>query len=135
MTDHIERVNRKMFEKIRQTSDYVAVFFCKLIFLKLFFSGGNCHDCLSRLENILLKCDRLFFDKPFSLISKIGSKQSNLFNLGQSVFLVYFHEYAYDLSIGLFFQKKYLILSFEFQDTHNNQRKLFFLKVRVNNTK
>lgn len=32
MTDHIERVNRKMFEKIRQTSDYVAVFFCKFIF-------------------------------------------------------------------------------------------------------
>lgn len=30
MTDHIERVNRKMFQKIRQTSDYLAVFFCKL---------------------------------------------------------------------------------------------------------
>lgn len=29
MTDHIERVNRKMFAKIRQTSDYLAVFFCK----------------------------------------------------------------------------------------------------------
>lgn len=29
MTDHIERVNRKMFQKIRQTSDYLAVFFCK----------------------------------------------------------------------------------------------------------
>lgn len=29
LTDHIERVNRKMFEKIRQTSDYLAVFFCK----------------------------------------------------------------------------------------------------------
>lgn len=29
MTDHIERVNRKMFTKIRQTSDYLAVFFCK----------------------------------------------------------------------------------------------------------
>lgn len=28
MTDHIERVNRKMFQKIRQTSDYLAVFFC-----------------------------------------------------------------------------------------------------------
>ncbi|XP_046997405.1 uncharacterized protein LOC124612943 isoform X3 [Schistocerca americana] len=27
LTDHIERVNRKMFQKIRQTSDYVAVFF------------------------------------------------------------------------------------------------------------
>lgn len=30
MTDHIERVNRKMFQKIRQTSDYLAIFFCKL---------------------------------------------------------------------------------------------------------
>jgi hypothetical protein len=29
MTDHIERVNRKMFEKIRKASDYLAVFFCK----------------------------------------------------------------------------------------------------------
>lgn len=29
MTDHIERVNRKMFKKIRQTSEYLAVFMCK----------------------------------------------------------------------------------------------------------
>lgn len=29
LTDHIERVNRKMFEKMRQRSDYVAVFLCK----------------------------------------------------------------------------------------------------------
>lgn len=29
MTDHIEQVNRKMFEKIRKNSDYVAVIFCK----------------------------------------------------------------------------------------------------------
>ena len=29
MTDHIEKVNRKMFSKIRQSSDYVAVLFCK----------------------------------------------------------------------------------------------------------
>lgn len=29
LTDRIESVNRKMFQKIRQTSDYVAVFFCK----------------------------------------------------------------------------------------------------------
>ncbi|XP_044009391.1 uncharacterized protein LOC122853163 isoform X2 [Aphidius gifuensis] len=27
LTDHIERINRKMFHKIRQTSDYVAVYF------------------------------------------------------------------------------------------------------------
>lgn len=30
MTDHIEQVNRKMFQKIRQTSDYLAVFMCKV---------------------------------------------------------------------------------------------------------
>lgn len=29
LTDAIEKVNRKMFEKIRQNSDYLAVFFCK----------------------------------------------------------------------------------------------------------
>lgn len=27
--DHIERVNRKMFERILQRSDYLAAFFCK----------------------------------------------------------------------------------------------------------
>lgn len=32
LTDHIEKVNRKMFQKIRQTSDYVAVFFCEFFF-------------------------------------------------------------------------------------------------------
>lgn len=31
MTDHIEKVNRKMFQKIRQASDYLAVFFCKCV--------------------------------------------------------------------------------------------------------
>lgn len=29
LTDHIERVNRKMFDKIRQRSDYLAVFLCR----------------------------------------------------------------------------------------------------------
>lgn len=33
MTDHIERVNRKMFQKIRSTSDYLAVFFCNCLFI------------------------------------------------------------------------------------------------------
>lgn len=35
MTESIEKVNRKMFEKIRKTSDYLAVFFCKYIFKAL----------------------------------------------------------------------------------------------------
>ena len=30
LTDHIEKVNKKMFDKIRLTSDYTAVFFCKV---------------------------------------------------------------------------------------------------------
>lgn len=29
LTDHIERVNRKMFQKVQMNSDYLAVFFCK----------------------------------------------------------------------------------------------------------
>lgn len=29
MTDSIERANRKMFEKMKKASDYLAVFFCK----------------------------------------------------------------------------------------------------------
>lgn len=31
LTDHIERINKKMFQKVRQTTDYLAVFFCKCI--------------------------------------------------------------------------------------------------------
>lgn len=30
LTEHIEKVNRKMFAKIRQSSENVAVFFCKI---------------------------------------------------------------------------------------------------------
>ncbi|XP_049820637.1 uncharacterized protein LOC109604293 isoform X5 [Aethina tumida] len=45
LTDHIERVNRKMFEKIRQRSDYVAVF----------LYSQDCKQCprvLAEVENI-----------------------------------------------------------------------------------
>ncbi|XP_030752656.1 uncharacterized protein LOC115879799 isoform X6 [Sitophilus oryzae] len=45
LTDHIERVNRKMFEKIRQRSDYVAVF----------LYSADCKQCprvLSEVEHI-----------------------------------------------------------------------------------
>ncbi|XP_063985202.1 uncharacterized protein LOC135166658 isoform X3 [Diachasmimorpha longicaudata] len=45
LTDHIERINRKMFDKIRQTNDYVAVFLyskeCK-----------QCSRVLSEIEHI-----------------------------------------------------------------------------------
>uniref|UniRef100_A0AAR5Q4V3 Thioredoxin domain-containing protein n=1 Tax=Dendroctonus ponderosae TaxID=77166 RepID=A0AAR5Q4V3_DENPD len=45
LTDHIERVNKKMFEKIRQRSDYVAVF----------LYSADCKQCpkvLSEVEHI-----------------------------------------------------------------------------------
>ncbi|XP_058464964.1 uncharacterized protein LOC131438746 isoform X4 [Malaya genurostris] len=45
MTDHIERVNRKMFHKIRQASDYLAVF----------FYSDDCKQCprvLAEIEHI-----------------------------------------------------------------------------------
>ncbi|XP_056632334.1 uncharacterized protein LOC130442335 isoform X2 [Diorhabda sublineata] len=45
LTDHIERVNRKMFEKIRQRSDYVAVF----------LYSSDCKQCprvLAEVEHI-----------------------------------------------------------------------------------
>ncbi|XP_026480365.1 uncharacterized protein LOC113386821 isoform X1 [Ctenocephalides felis] len=45
LTDHIERVNRKMFHKIRQTSDYLAVF----------FYSNDCKQCpkvLAEIEHI-----------------------------------------------------------------------------------
>ncbi|XP_017305329.1 uncharacterized protein LOC103525042 [Diaphorina citri] len=45
MTDHIEKVNRKMFEKICHTSDYVAVF----------FYSDDCKQCsrvLAEIEHI-----------------------------------------------------------------------------------
>ncbi|KAK3916303.1 Protein disulfide-isomerase A5 [Frankliniella fusca] len=45
LTDHIERVNKKMFAKIRQTSDYVAVF----------FYSDDCKQCarvLAEIEHI-----------------------------------------------------------------------------------
>lgn len=67
MTDHIEKVNRKMFNKIRQTSDYLAVFFCKknqfllqfiipLFSLKTFLlDSDECKQCpkvLTEIEHI-----------------------------------------------------------------------------------
>jgi len=36
LTEHIEKVNRKMFSKIRQNSENVAVFFCEIIIYYLF---------------------------------------------------------------------------------------------------
>ncbi|XP_011257946.1 uncharacterized protein LOC105252319 isoform X2 [Camponotus floridanus] len=45
LTDHIERINRKMFQKVRQTTDYLAVF----------FYSNDCKQCgrvLAEIEHI-----------------------------------------------------------------------------------
>ncbi|KAH8274608.1 hypothetical protein KR026_007836 [Drosophila bipectinata] len=47
MTDHIEQVNRKMFEKIRKNSDYVAVIFCR--FCLVDFSQTYHNPCVASL--------------------------------------------------------------------------------------
>ncbi|KYB29136.1 hypothetical protein TcasGA2_TC032093 [Tribolium castaneum] len=85
LTDHIERVNRKMFEKIRQRSDYVAVF----------LYSNDCKQCpkvLAEVEHIddeadaaginFVKIDdkqmaRQFgvFALPAILFFKLGSKE------------------------------------------------------------
>lgn len=64
MTDSIERANRKMFEKIRKVSDYLAVFFCEIhlisnvmefIQLILFIDSDDCKQCprvLAEIEHI-----------------------------------------------------------------------------------
>lgn len=54
MTDHIERVNRKMFQKIRQTSDYLAVFLCKLLFF--FQSSTHTYTRARAVKKIAVLC-------------------------------------------------------------------------------
>ncbi|XP_071438980.1 uncharacterized protein hlk isoform X3 [Hetaerina americana] len=85
LTDHIERVNEKMFAKIRANSDYVAVF----------FYGADCKQCdrvLAELEHIddeadaaginFVKIDDKHLAKkygvfalPAVLFFKLGSKE------------------------------------------------------------
>ncbi|XP_020710512.1 uncharacterized protein LOC105690380 isoform X1 [Athalia rosae] len=85
LTDHIERVNRKMFHKIRQTSDYVAVF----------FYSNDCKQCsrvLAEIEHIddeadgaginFVKIDDRQLSKEFGVFAlpailffKMGSKE------------------------------------------------------------
>lgn len=61
LTDRIESVNKRMFQKIRQTSDYVAVFFCKSfpeieIRMKSFIcktlDSDDCKQCATVLTEI-----------------------------------------------------------------------------------
>lgn len=56
LTDHIERVNRKMFQKIRQTSEYIAVFFCEKICLLIMLQMDPCTNvrmCVFVTKNIV----------------------------------------------------------------------------------
>lgn len=62
LTDHIERVNRKMFHKIRQTSDYVAVFFCEYIISHpwiYFASQTERIECVCLDSNDCKQCSRV----------------------------------------------------------------------------
>ncbi|GAB0094572.1 Kynurenine 3-monooxygenase [Sergentomyia squamirostris] len=55
MTDHIEQINRKMFQKIRQNSEYLAVF----------FYSDDCKQCprvLTEVEHIDDEADRAGID-------------------------------------------------------------------------
>lgn len=52
LTEHIEKVNRKMFNKIRQTSDYIAAFFCEYcspLQIRLYKTGFQ-KVCLRKLS-------------------------------------------------------------------------------------
>lgn len=83
MTDHIEQVNRKMFEKIRKNSDYVAVIFCKFPMISLVKGGywpttepsdsDECKQCprvLAEVEHIDDDADKAGID-----FVKIDDKQ------------------------------------------------------------
>ncbi|VEN38635.1 unnamed protein product, partial [Callosobruchus maculatus] len=89
LTDHIERVNRKMFDKIRQRSDYVAVF----------LYSSDCKQCprvLTEVEHIddeadsaginFVKIDDKQLAKEFGVFAlpailffKIGSKEPTIY--------------------------------------------------------
>ncbi|PSN36858.1 hypothetical protein C0J52_21456 [Blattella germanica] len=96
LTDHIERVNRKMFQKIRQTSDFIAVF----------FYSDDCKQCgrvLAEIEHIddeadgaginFVKIDDKQMAKEFGVFAlpavvffKMGSKEPVIY--AESVFYV-----------------------------------------------
>ncbi|XP_011163664.1 uncharacterized protein LOC105198599 isoform X2 [Solenopsis invicta] len=85
LTDHIERINKKMFQKVRQTTDYLAVF----------FYSNDCKQCgrvLAEIEHIDDEADSVgikfvkiddkqlskhygVFALPAILFFKMGSKE------------------------------------------------------------
>ncbi|KAL0274697.1 UNVERIFIED_CONTAM: hypothetical protein PYX00_002764 [Menopon gallinae] len=73
LTDHIERVNRRMFQKIRQTSDYTAVF----------FYSDDCKQCdrvLTEIEHIDDEADAAGI-KFVKIMDKQMAKEMGIFAL------------------------------------------------------
>ena len=99
LTDHIERINRKMFEKIRVNSDYLAVFLCKYslffeisCFLKtsllLVLDSDDCKQCpkvLTEIENIDDDADKAGI-KFVKLDDKTIAKEYGVFALPAILF-------------------------------------------------
>ncbi|XP_076765990.1 hulk isoform X1 [Xylocopa sonorina] len=78
LTDHIERINKKMFHKIRQTTDYLAVF----------FYSNDCKQCgrvLSEIEHIDDEADNAGI-KFVKIDDKQLSKQYGVFALPAILF-------------------------------------------------
>ncbi|XP_076288401.1 hulk isoform X5 [Lasioglossum baleicum] len=78
LTDHIERINKKMFHKIRQTTDYLAVF----------FYSNDCKQCgrvLAEIEHIDDEADGAGI-KFVKIDDKQLSKQYGVFALPAILF-------------------------------------------------
>ncbi|XP_011696351.1 PREDICTED: uncharacterized protein LOC105455018 isoform X4 [Wasmannia auropunctata] len=78
LTDHIERINKKMFQKIRQTTDYLAVF----------FYSNDCKQCgrvLMEIEHIDDEADGAGI-KFVKIDDKQLSKQYGVFALPAILF-------------------------------------------------
>ncbi|XP_054003496.1 uncharacterized protein LOC128889677 isoform X2 [Hylaeus anthracinus] len=78
LTDHIERINKKMFQKIRQTTDYLAVF----------FYSNDCKQCgrvLTEIEHIDDEADGAGI-KFVKIDDKQLSKQYGVFALPAILF-------------------------------------------------
>ncbi|XP_018356346.1 PREDICTED: uncharacterized protein LOC108756796 isoform X3 [Trachymyrmex septentrionalis] len=78
LTDHIERINKKMFQKVRQTTDYLAVF----------FYSNDCKQCgrvLAEIEHIDDEADSAGI-KFVKIDDKQLSKQYGVFALPAILF-------------------------------------------------
>ncbi|XP_077298088.1 hulk isoform X2 [Arctopsyche grandis] len=85
LTDHIERVNSKMFQKIRQTSDYVAVFFysndckqCPRVLIEIEHIDDEADGAginFVKIDDKKMAKDFGVFALPAILFFKMGSKE------------------------------------------------------------